>query len=226
LLLSTKSSSQGLGKLFHKFFAAYRKYENLGISIQHTKNNLAPSTKVGVRSFTRLLITSLAGYSLSNSRSKLLAKPHAGSRCSGYNNSQAKYYSNCHGTIAYLLGLKDPILKVKPHPIFVSPPKMEELLRKYFLPSDGSNVGEVASFYYVENSGSRKRTLSHTALLIENKGKIFHQTGSGESFETSTVKAKLRGGRGTSMRGSGCHGHLEVKYYRLKRRSLVVKHAR
>jgi len=121
---------------------------------------------------------------------ELLEKPYAGSKAFKYNYPDAKYVSNCHGTMAYVFGLEDHVVKERAHPNIISDGQMEELIEKYFLPSDELDVGNLVGFY--ENPNSDDKPLLHTALLIGAKDKIFQQSGTGGIFEPKTIEEQLK----------------------------------
>ncbi len=121
---------------------------------------------------------------------ELLEKPYAGTKAFRYNHPDAKYVSNCHGAMAYVFGLEDPAVKERAHPGIISDGQMEELIEKYFLPSDEPDVGNLIGFY--ENPNSDDETILHTALLIGANGKIFQQSGTGGIFEPKTIEERLK----------------------------------
>ena len=122
--------------------------------------------------------------------SELLEKTYAGTKAFKHNHPDAKYVSNCHGAMAYVFDLEDPVVKEKVHPGIILDGQMEKLIEKYFSPSDELVLGNLVGFY--ENPNSDDETLIHTALLIETNGNIFQQSGTGGIFESKTLEEQLR----------------------------------
>jgi len=139
---------------------------------------------------------------------ELLKKPYAGSKAFRHNHPDARYVSNCHGAIAYVFDLEDPMVKERAHPGVIPYQHMRELIKRYFLPSDGLAEGNLVSFY--ETSEDDNGTLLHTALLIGQNGRIFHQSGTGGVFEPNTIEAKLRNLTAIESKD------VEVRSYRLR----------
>jgi len=121
---------------------------------------------------------------------ELLEKPYAGSKAFRYYHPDSRYVSNCHGTMAYVFGLDDPILEERIHPDVILGNKIQELIARYFLPSDWLGVGNLIGFYETSEDGNKRPF--HTAILIGPNDQIFHQSGTGGIFETSTIELKLR----------------------------------
>jgi len=120
---------------------------------------------------------------------ELLGKPYAGSKAFRYNHPDARYVSTCHGAMAYVFGLEDPIVKERTHPSEISPTEMVDLIEGYFIPSEVFEVGNLIAFY--ETSGDDE-TLVHTALLTGEDGKMFEQSGRGWIFQPKTIEEKVR----------------------------------
>ena len=120
---------------------------------------------------------------------KLLRRPYQGSKCYEHNHNQARFDSNCHGTMAFVFDLQDPMIKTKTDPIAIASDQMEELISKYFLISDKFQVENLVSFY-TGALGSNEERLIHTALLIGQGDRIFHQSGYGGVFEITTLESK------------------------------------
>lgn len=140
---------------------------------------------------------------------ELLEKPYAGSRAFKYNHEDAIYVSNCHGTMAYVFGLEDSIVKESANPNFIDGNEMEELIEKYFFPSDEPNLGDLIAFY--NNSVSVDNILLHTALLVRKNGKIFHQGGTGGMFESDyTIEQQQK-----SLNISLIKDDVEVRSYKM-----------
>lgn len=121
--------------------------------------------------------------------SELLEKPYAGSKAFKFNDPGAEYYSNCHGTMAFVLGLQDPAIKEDTHPDFIALGQMENLIEKYFSPSGNLNIGDLIAFY--QKFPGMEEVLVHSALLIGDNGEIFHQSGSGGVFRSSAIDDQL-----------------------------------
>ena len=96
---------------------------------------------------------------------ELLEKSYAGSRMFRHNHPDAIYKSNCHGALAYVFSLDDPLVE-KPE------------------------IGGIVAFY--ENANSDDESLIHTALLVDACGRIFQQSGTGGIFEAKTIERQLR----------------------------------
>lgn len=121
--------------------------------------------------------------------SELLEKPYAGSKAFNFNHEDAKYRSNCHGTMVYVFGLDDPLIKEEAHPGITSYDNMEDLIDTYFTPLDSPKIGSLIAFYDV---AGEKESLLHTALQIGENGKIFEQPGTGGQFKESSIESKVR----------------------------------
>ena len=119
---------------------------------------------------------------------RLLQIPYAGSRTFKVNHRDAEYLSNCHGTTAYVYGLKDPIIKQSTHPHMILEPHMNEIIKRHFAFSNTYDIGNLICFYTLEEN---YKSLIHTALLVEPDGQIFHQSGSGGIFEIKTVEKEM-----------------------------------
>ena len=132
---------------------------------------------------------------------ELLKTPYAGSKTIVKSHHSSKYLSNCHGTMAYVFGLND--LK---EPDFIYADSMEELIEKYFVPSDNS-VGDLITFYGLLFNGY---SLIHTARLVGD-GKIFHQAGSGKKFEKVTIEKEKK-----ILTKIVMGTNIDVRSYRLK----------
>jgi hypothetical protein len=131
----------------------------------------------------------------------LLEKPYAGSMAFTSNHEQAKYYSNCHGTTAYIFGLSAK--KKESHPQFIDAKDMIKLIKKHFIRVSSSQVGNLIGFYdptqaNPDDEDSLDGTLIHTALVIEENKKIFNQTGSGGVFQIDYLESRLSLYRNTS----------------------------
>jgi hypothetical protein len=144
---------------------------------------------------------------------ELLEKPYAGSKAFKYNHSDARYVSNCHGSMAYIFGLEDRIIKERSHPIVILENQMKELIKGDFILSEDYKVGNLICFYEILDS--EMKNLLHTALLTEydlteSNCQIFQQSGYGGIFEVKTIETKL-----INLTAFGSDG-VEVRNYRLR----------
>jgi hypothetical protein len=121
---------------------------------------------------------------------RLLEKPGEGSMAFRINSPDAKYLSNCHGTMTYVFGLEHPTIDKKDHPSVISNYQMMDLIQIYFMPSSGFEVGTLVGFYEICEDSSRD--LIHTALFVGPNDQIFQQSGTGGIFEMGTIDSKLR----------------------------------
>ncbi len=121
--------------------------------------------------------------------SALLEKPYAGSKAFKFDHSDAKYVSDCHGTMAYVFGLDDPLVTEKTHPCIIGGRDMDKLIERYFTPLDVPKVGCLVAFYDIAGD---EESLIHTALQIDYGDEIFGQSGKGGLFEPNTIEAILR----------------------------------
>lgn len=129
---------------------------------------------------------------------KLLANPCAGSRIFRFNHPRARYYSNCHGTVVYVLALPHS-RKKQTHPGIVETCSMERILQKHCVPSARFGIGSIICFYH-NSSEEDDEVLVHTAVAVGSEGDIFHQSGAGGVFEISTIETKLRTYPGANVR--------------------------
>lgn len=118
---------------------------------------------------------------------QLLEKPYEGSGINWkYPHEQAKYSSNCHGTMEYIFGLRD-----EKHPRILSENQMNKIIRECFTPVKRVTTGNLIGFYEQEKD---KESLLHTAIMI-NPYEIFHQSGTCGWFEVTTIEKRLIGFR-------------------------------
>ncbi|MBP7708766.1 hypothetical protein KA107_03700 [Candidatus Pacearchaeota archaeon] len=115
----------------------------------------------------------------------LLANPHAGSACFKFNHPDAVYVSNCHGTTLYVFDLA----KDRRHPEVYDAMEVEKTMQTEFVPSDRFLPGELVSFYYKEGG---KDILYHTGVKLNDRDRIFHQSGSGGLFEIKAIEDQRR----------------------------------
>lgn len=108
---------------------------------------------------------------------ELLRNPFVGSEGFEPYHSSAIYRSNCHGTMVYVFNLMEELK----HPLVISADQMDYLVRKNFTISEPV-VGGLVAFYMDSD------LLVHTAMLINNSDKVFHQKICGGCFELGVLE--------------------------------------
>lgn len=116
----------------------------------------------------------------------LLETPYVGTKMFRTNHPQARYCSNCHGTMSYVFSLN-----CKGHPIFLSSEEMHETIQERFTREKQIKPGDLVAFYQTETRGLKNPSLFHTSLCVGNKTEIFHQTGTAGVFEIVPYEQKL-----------------------------------
>ncbi len=108
---------------------------------------------------------------------ELLGNPFAGSGGFEPYPLSAKYRSNCHGTMAYVFNLKRGLS----HPIAIPADQMDDLILENFVISQPA-IGSLAAFYLGSDF------LVHTAMIVGNSEKVFHQKIFGGCFELGFIE--------------------------------------
>ncbi len=138
----------------------------------------------------------------------LLENPYAGSKAFRYNHEDAKYISNCHGTMLYVFNLPDPSSIRNACPITINPFDMEEFIKRFFSPCHNLKTGNLVAFHSGINN-SLKIPL-HSALFLGQDNNIFHQKGTGGKFCIETIDEEVN-----FFKSIG-HREIAVKGFKLK----------
>ena len=120
---------------------------------------------------------------------ELLERPYAGSKGFEHDHQDARYYSNCHGTMAYVFDVQHEAVGKRDCPFHLPPYIMEQLIESCFVPTTGPDIGNLIGFF-LKKSSDKPLFLLHTALVVDLGGGIFHQSGSGGIFGFGTIDEK------------------------------------
>jgi len=112
------------------------------------------------------------------------------------------FYSNCHGTVLFVLGQEDYLAaskwkdkddwsKKQGRPSSVAKWVMKDFLENRCRQVNAPKIGDIITFW----GGSQNNTLAHSAMLCESSNgssKIFHQKNTKEPFGIVGLKKIIR----------------------------------
>ena len=151
---------------------------------------------------------------IKNKITHLLENPFEGSGLNwNHPHPQARYFSNCHGTMRYIFGLQ----KLS-RPKGLNEDMMSRIIEEYFMPSlYRFYIGSLVCFY--EKTEEGEKYLIHTAISVNDCRDIFHQSGSGGKFEIVLLENKLNSLRNSFLPGLGTvSSDITIRYFNRNRR--------